>query len=181
MPAVICLLRGVNVGGNNKVKMEALRSLFESLQLRHAQTYIQSGNAVFSAVDQNLAGLARRIESAIEKTFGFRPETILRTVSELRKVVAGNPFATRPDIEPNKLIVMFLGSAADSAKIRVSKQANEEFHLADRELFIYYPDGQGKSKLSITPFDQASKAIAFTGRNWKSITKLLEMAEALKD
>ena len=88
MPAVICLLRGVNVGGNNKLKMEALRTLFESLQLRNPQTYIQSGNVVFMAVDKDLETLARRIESAIEKTFGFRPDTILRTVADMRKVIA---------------------------------------------------------------------------------------------
>ncbi len=181
MPAVICLLRGVNVGGNNKLKMEALRTLFESLQLRNPQTYIQSGNVVFMAVDKDLETLARRIESAIEKTFGFRPDTILRTVADMRKVIASNPFGARPEVEPNKLVVMFLDRAADSAKMKVSKQAAEEFHLAGKELFIYYPDGQGKTKLSITPLDEESKPIPFTGRNWNSVIKLLAMAETLED
>src|SRR5688572_32460374 len=110
MPVVICLFRGVNVGGHNKIKMDALRALFESLQLREAQTHVQSGNIVFRTGEEDLAELATRIGLAIEKAFGFRPGLILRTASELRDVVAKNPFAKRRDIEPAKLLVTFLAS-----------------------------------------------------------------------
>src|SRR5688572_14475082 len=110
MPVVICLLRGVNVGGHNKIKMDALRALFESLKLREAQTYVQSGNIVFRTEEQNLADLSTRIELAFAKTFGFRSSVILRTASEWRDVVSANPFATRRDIEPAKLLVTFLAS-----------------------------------------------------------------------
>ena len=84
MAAIISLLRGVNVGGHNKIKMEELRALYESLELREPQTYVQSGNVVFSSKERNLATLAGKIEDAIEKKCGFCPEVVLRTVSEMR-------------------------------------------------------------------------------------------------
>src|ERR1017187_8623543 len=88
MPVVISMLRGVNVGGHNMIKMDALRALYESLKLRHPQTYVQSGNVVFQTEAADLAKLARKIEDAIERQFAFRPPVILRTVPELRDVIA---------------------------------------------------------------------------------------------
>ena len=93
MPAVIGFLRGVNVVGNNKIKMEELRALCESMGLLNAQTYIQSGNVVFRMKGRSVASLAARIEKAIEMQFGFRPHVMLRTAEELRDVITRNPFA----------------------------------------------------------------------------------------
>src|SRR5271169_5370505 len=93
MIVVISMLRGVNVGGHNKIKMDALRTLYESLGLRDPQTFIQSGNVIFRTEEHDLVRLARRIEDAIERRFGFRPNVIVRTASELRDVIARNPFA----------------------------------------------------------------------------------------
>src|SRR5580704_18649385 len=103
MPAMVCMLRGVNVGGHNKIKMDELRCLCESLGLRNPQTYVQSGNVVFTTGERNLARLAARIETAIEQKLGFRPSVVLRTTAELRDVIARNPFAGRRDIEPGRL------------------------------------------------------------------------------
>ena len=100
MTVVISMLRGVNVGGHNKIKMDALRDLYESLGLRDAQTYVQSGNVVFRTDAKDLAALAKRIEDAIERKFGFRPGVILRTTSDLRDVIARNPFAKRRESTP---------------------------------------------------------------------------------
>src|ERR1039458_3254224 len=97
MPVVISMLRGVNVGGHNKIKMDALRELCASLKLRDPQTYVQSGNVVFRSDDRDLVPLGRRIEQAIERKFGFRPAVILRTAAELRDVIARNPFASRSE------------------------------------------------------------------------------------
>ena len=85
MTVVISMLRGVNVGGHNKIKMDSLRELYESLGLRDAQTYVQSGNVVFRTDAKNIAPVAKRIEDAIERKFGFRPSVILRTTSELER------------------------------------------------------------------------------------------------
>jgi uncharacterized protein (DUF1697 family) len=178
MPAVICLLRGVNVGGNNKLKMDALRSICESLKLGNVQTYIQSGNVVFTAPGKDLPALAGRLESAIEKSCGFRPDVVLRTLAEMRAVVAQNPFSAREGLEPGKLVVTFF-DADGNEKIKLLKVSNEELRPAGRELYIYFPNGQGQSKMSFASYDRAPK-IKWTGRNWNTVTKLVEMAASLE-
>ena len=82
MAVYISMLRGVNVGGHNRIKMDAVRGLYSSLKLRDPQTYVQSGNVLFRTEEQDLVKLRKRVESAIEKNFGFRPDVILRTPSE---------------------------------------------------------------------------------------------------
>jgi uncharacterized protein (DUF1697 family) len=181
MPVLICLLRGVNVGGHHKIKMDDLRTLCTSLKLRDSQTYVQSGNVVFRTRETDLPRLARRLEDAIERTCGFRPDVVLRTCSDLRDVIARNPFAERSGIEPNKLLVNFL--AADPgedarAKVRAIQTNPEELHIEGREIYIYYPHGMGRSKLTMAVLDRALK-ISGTGRNWNTVTRLLEMAERL--
>jgi uncharacterized protein (DUF1697 family) len=110
MPVIICMLRGVNVGGHNQIKMDALKALCVSLKLKDPQTYVQSGNVIFSTEENDLAKLGTRIQDAIERKIGFRPNVMLRTAAEMRTVVARNPFAKRKDIEPGKLLVNFLTS-----------------------------------------------------------------------
>src|SRR5271166_4847500 len=105
MTVIICLLRGINVGGSNKISMQALREICLALKLRGPQTYIQSGNVVFGTSERDLDKLAKRIEDCIEKGHGFRARVILRTFAEMRDVVARNPFASRKGLEPGKLIV----------------------------------------------------------------------------
>jgi len=181
MPVVISMLRGVNVGGHGKIKMDVLRELCASLKLRNAQTYVQSGNVVFETADRDLAPLAGRIEQAIERKFGFRPDVILRTASELRDVIARNPFASRSGIEPSKLLVTFLArqpSAEVRTKLLAIKTDPEELYLDGRELYAYFPNGMCRSKLS-WPLVERTLAIPGTGRNWNTVTKLLEMAESL--
>jgi uncharacterized protein (DUF1697 family) len=181
MPVVISMLRGVNVGGHNKIKMDALRELCASLKLRDPQTYVQSGNVVFRSDDRDLVPLGRRIEQAIERKFGFRPAVILRTAAELRDVIARNPFASRPGIEPGKLLVTFLASepgAEARTKLLAIKTDPEELHIDGRELYTYFPNGMGRPKLS-WPTVERTLAIRGTGRNWNTVVKLLEMAESL--
>jgi uncharacterized protein (DUF1697 family) len=182
MTAVISMLRGVNVGGNNMIKMEALRALYGSLGLRDAQSYVQSGNVVFRTDRKEIAPIAKKIEDAIEDKFGFRPSVALRTAAELREVVAKNPFAKRTEIEPGKLLVSFLMSdpaAADRELVRKMKFDPEEIHLGSRHLYIYFPTGQGKSKLNTKMIEKTLRTTS-TGRNWNSVLKLLEMAESLE-
>jgi len=179
MPVLVCFLRGVNVGGHAKIKMDALRSLFVTLKFEEPQTYVQSGNIVFKTSERNLGLVAARIKQAITKKFACSPEIMLRTVTELRAVVSNNPFAKRTNIEPGKLHAFFL--AAQPAKnaeenLRQLAIRPEELHLVGRELFIYFPNGVGKSKLPWARLDKALQTPG-TGRNWNSVTKVLEMAE----
>jgi len=182
MSVVISMLRGVNVGGHNKIKMEELRALYEANGLLDAQTYIQSGNVVFRTKGTPSAGLAQFIESAIEKSYGFRPDVMVRTATEMRSVFKRNPFSKRSDIEPNKLIVSFLNGkpTRDACEKVQAIQADypEEVYCDGREMFIFFPIGMGQSKL---PLAKLEKALGFSGtaRNWNTVTKLLEMAEKL--
>lgn len=180
MAAIISMLRGVNVVGHNLVKMDALRALYVSIGLRDPQTYVQSGNVVFRTEERNLARLAKRIEDAIERKLGFRPEVVVRTGSDLRDVIARNPFARRTGIDPSKLLINFLAEAPDPAMreaILSIKAANEEVRIDGRELYIYFPDGMGRSKA----WHAIARALknSGTGRNLNTVRKLLEMAEKL--
>ncbi len=183
MPVFISMLRGVNVGGHNKIKMDALRALYASLKCEDPQTYVQSGNVIFRTQEKekNAATLAKKIQDAIEKEFGFRPEVILRNVDEMKAAVAANPFAKRRDVEPSKLLVTFLSAPPGheaQTTLASLKSHPEELHLIGRELYIYFPKGIADSKL---PWSRVEKLLKVTGtaRNLNSATKMLEMAEAM--
>lgn len=179
MPVVIGLLRGVNVGGHCKISMENLRAICVSLGLRDPQTYIQSGNIVFGAGTRNVPKLADHLESAIEKQLGFRPRVILRTAEDLRKIVGRSPFAKRPDFNPAKLAVFFLADSLPAevgTRVLAIKVGPEELQSEGRELFIYFPDGIGRSKLP--PVLDRILKIPATARNWNTVNKLLEMADS---
>ena len=182
MPVVICLLRGVNVGGHNKIRMDALRELCASLKLRGAETLLQSGNVVFQSDEADLGALGARIEKAIERKAGVQTNVILRTTSELRDAIAKNPFAARKGIEPAKLAVTFLARDADPdarAKLAALPPVPEELHLIGRELYTYFPNGMGRPTIK-WPRVEKALAVPVTGRNWNTVTKLLEMAERLE-
>jgi uncharacterized protein (DUF1697 family) len=182
MTVVISMLRGVNVGGHNKIKMEALRALYESLGLLDAQTHIQSGNVIFRTRMRDQVLLAKTIENGIEQSFGFRPSVIVRTSSELRDAIARNPFATRPGIDPSRLLVMFLASqpsAEARTKVLGMKIEPEELRLDGREVYIYFPNGMARPKLSWPLIERTLKTPG-TGRNLNTVTKLLDMAERLE-
>jgi uncharacterized protein (DUF1697 family) len=182
MGVVISMLRGVNLASHRRIKMEALRALYESIGLREPQTYVQSGNVLFKTREKNLNAIAKRIEDAIERSFGFRADVVLRTTSELREVIAKNPFAKRKGMEPAKLLVTFLASDPGEEareKLRAIKAEPEELWIDGRELFVYFPNGLARPKLSIPLIEKTLKASA-TGRNWNSVTKLLELAEAME-
>ena len=182
MRAIVSMLRAVNLGAHNRVSMEALRTLYGSLQLRDARTYVQSGHVVFRTSASDLPKLARKIEDGIERTFGFRTQTILRTASEMRETIANNPFAGRAGIEPAKLLVTFLAAQPGETaceQIRRLKTDPEEVSIRGREIYIYFPNGAGRSKLSWMKMEKML-ATPGTARNWNSVTKLLEMAESLE-
>ena len=182
MPVLVSMLRGVNVGPHNRIKMDVLRGLYESLKLEDPRTYVQSGNVIFRTKEKNLSALSKKIQDAIEKKCKCRPDVILRTTGELRKAVAATPFADRPNLEPGKILVTFL--AAEPSRDAEKNLANfkdypEELHLKGRELYIYFPNGAGRSKL---PWSSVQRLLKVTGtaRNWNSVTRMLAMAEEME-
>jgi uncharacterized protein (DUF1697 family) len=182
MPAIVSLLRGVNVGGHAQIKMDALREMYSALRLRSVQSYVQSGNLVFASPETDLRKLAKRIEDRIESDFGFRPDVILRTTAEMKAVIAANPFAERERIEPSRLLVTFLGReplADGRQKVLEIPPGPEELHVRDRELYTYFPNGMARPKLSMAQVERFLK-VPCTGRNWNTVRKLLEMAKAIE-
>jgi uncharacterized protein (DUF1697 family) len=176
------MLRGVNVGGHNKVGMDVLRAIYDSLALRNVQTYVQSGNVIFTTKERDIDRLANEIENAIELRSGFRCDVIVRTVSQLRDVIRRNPFANRQGIEPSKLLVTFLAKAPSQEacdKVLAIKTEPEELRLDAREHYIYFPNGIGRSRLPAAAIAKALNTPG-TGRNWNSVTKLLEIAESVE-
>ena len=183
MPVLISMLRGVNVGGHNRVKMDDLRALYKSLKLEDPRTYVQSGNIIFRTKEKNSPALAQKIQDAIERKFGIRSPVILRSTAEMRSAIAASPFATRTELEPGKILVTFLATAPGPdahATLASFKDFPEELHLKGRELYIYFPNGAGKSKLPWSSVEKHFKTSG-TARNWNSVTKMLAMAEAMED
>lgn len=182
MPVLISMLRGVNVGPHNRIKMDALRALYETLKFEDCSSYVQTGNIIFRTKAKNTPQLASRIKDAIEKRFDCRTDVILRTTDELRQAIAASPFLKRRDLEPGKILVTFLaGMPAPGAEATLSAFDSypEELHLKGRELYIYFPNGAGKSKL---PWSKVEKFLKVTGtaRNWNSVTNMLAIAEELE-
>ena len=175
----IGLMRGVNVGGTGKLPMAAWRALCERIGLEQVRTYIQSGNVVFVTREKDLAAIATQMEAAIEKEFGFRRPALLLSLEDLRGVVKRNPFPAGRD--PAKLIVSFLaGAIGDETRAKVAELAQghpEELICHERELFVYFPNGQGRTKLPLAKIEKAL-GVACTARNWNTVLKLVEMAEA---
>jgi len=183
MAVIISLLRGVNIGGHHKIKMDALRDLYENLGFRGAQTYLQSGNVVFRTKAGDTSRLANRIEEAIEKKFGFRPVVVQRTSEQLREVISRNPCAKRRGIDPRKLAVMFLKETPSAECLQTAlkiKTAPEEMWIYGSEAYVYYPNGMARPKMSWPAIERALKTTG-TGRNWNTVTQLVELAKALEN
>jgi uncharacterized protein (DUF1697 family) len=182
MAVVISLLRGVNLGAHNRIKMDELRGIYESLGLRDVETFIQSGNVVFRTAARGLNTLPRRIEEAIARKCGIRTFVVLRTCDEWREAIARNPFAGRSDIDPARLLVSFLAGAPgeDACRKALAMQvAPEELRIFGRELYVYYANGLARPKTSMAIVERAL-GTSGTGRNWNTVTRLLEIAERLE-
>ena len=174
---MISLLRGVNLGASKRLRMDGLREVYEAAGMRSVQTYVQSGNVVFKTASRDLAKLASRLEDAVEARFGFRAAVVLRSLEEMQDVIARNPFAGRPGLEGSKLLVVFLQSGVTPDAVSQMNSGPEEVHLSGREIYIYFPEGQGRSKL----FGTVDKALRgqTTARNWNTVMKLVDLGSAL--
>ncbi|HEX8623139.1 MAG TPA: DUF1697 domain-containing protein [Allosphingosinicella sp.] len=178
MARLIALLRAVNVGGR-KLPMAELRALCGELGWEDVETYIQSGNLVFRAGGRPDA-IEARLEEAIEARFGLDVPVIVRTASQWAALAAANPFEDAARDEPNRLqlLVSKRPLEADAAeKLTERAQAGERVEAAGGALWLHYPQGVASSKLTPALIDKACGSPA-TGRNWNTVLKLREMAEA---
>ena len=191
MASHVALLRGINVGGRNKVPMADLREVVTSLGHTGVSTYIQSGNVLFSTADTDTAKLAAALESAIAERFGIWASVVVLSRDELAAVLASPPY---PDVPHPRLVhVVFLTAeppkdlldriaAAESAA--AAKGSRDTAQAAGRALFLHTPDGFGTSELAQAvfriispPAKQKKQALAATARNWATATKLLSLCE----
>ncbi|MFE0651172.1 DUF1697 domain-containing protein [Streptomyces sp. NPDC059534] len=173
------LLRGINVSGHRKVPMAELRSVLEELGHRDVRTYLQSGNAAFTTdSDASEAALTTELEDAIESRFGFRVDCLVRDGAYLAAVAAACPFPAA-ELEGKQLHAVYYSGPADPerfASIDRDAYLPEDFALGDRVLYLYAPDGLGRSRLAeVVGRPAVVKGLVATARNWNTVRKLIEM------
>jgi uncharacterized protein (DUF1697 family) len=170
MTAYVALLRAINVGGTGKLDMEELRALCERCGFAGATTYVQSGNVVFKS-NRSEASVQKLLEQSLTEKMGKPVGVLVRSAEELSAVIAHNPF---PDAAPNQLIVFFLTAPTVRGTLEsIATPGGEQLAAHGREVFIHYPEGQGKSRLKL-PFWKTG-----TGRNMNTVSRLSEMLAEL--
>jgi uncharacterized protein (DUF1697 family) len=178
MGTYVALLRGINVGGRAKVSMSELRHLFADLGYAGAKTYIQSGNVIFTASLRSPSRSAAEISARVEKDLCVKCSVLLRTDRQLVEVLENNPYLA-DGVELSSLYVAFLEkqpSREQSTGLVVPPGETAEFTVAGREVYLHYPDGYGRTKLSNTYIER--RLGVATTRNWNTVTKLHELASA---
>ena len=173
MTRYIALLRGINVGGRNKVPMAALRETCESIGCADVATYIQSGNVVLTS-PLDAKKLRAALESAIAEQIGVSPVVVIRTHQQLADVIAGNPF---PKADTDHLHVAFLGDKPDAGQVAGLAELDhppEEVAVRGSDAYFHLPNGLGRAKLPEL-FGRRVKTPA-TVRNWRTVNKLLQMS-----
>ncbi|MGA8272961.1 MAG: DUF1697 domain-containing protein, partial [Candidatus Sulfotelmatobacter sp.] len=177
MPIYISMLRGINVGGHKRIKMDQLRKCLGALGLTNVTTYIQSGNVVFKTTKTSPAALSKKIETKIASVFGFPVSVITRTSGEMENIIKSNPFLKTPGIPPEKLHVTFLSGAPAAAalkKLEALMLAPDQSHCLGQELYFYLPNGVSGSVLMKNPVDRIL-AVVTTTRNWRTVNTLHQM------
>ncbi|MFD5315350.1 DUF1697 domain-containing protein [Streptomyces sp. NPDC127098] len=180
MATYAALLRGINVGGHRKVPMAELRQLLTELGHGAAGTYLQSGNAVFTAPAADPATLTGALEDAVAERFGFRVDCLVLGRAELRAAVERCPFPAA-ELDPAKLVVVFLTRPAADHPVAGSDPARwapDEFRVGERELFAWFPGGMGRSKLGEALSRPGGDVVA-TARNWRTVTALVSLTDQL--
>lgn len=169
----VALLRGINLGSRRRVAMADLRAWLSELGYSDVRTLLQSGNAVFSSPKRMPAVRAELVEGLASRA-GFHIDCVLRTVAELRAVVDADPFGSVAT-DPSKYLVTFLESPGEQPSVDESSFLPERVFFGTREVYLWVPGGMQKSRI-IAAFPARKGEIA-TMRNWKTVTKLLAMAE----
>lgn len=182
MPVYVSMLRGINVGGHKRIKMDELRASFEVLGFEQVKTYIQSGNVVFKTKKTSASVLSKQIEEKILSDFGFSVSVISRSSDEMAGTIERNPFLKergidREKIDHEKLHVMFLSEVPAPAavnKLSDLTTAPDQCWSVDREIYFYLPNGVSQSVLMKSPVDRILGVVTTT-RNWKTVNSLHQM------
>ena len=176
----IALLRAVNLGAHNKVRMADLCQLCTKVGLKDVRSLLQSGNLVFDSEGRKSAELETVLEGAAKRRLGLETDIVVRTAGEWKAIVTGNPFAAEAKRDPSHLVVMVLKAAPARANVSLLKAAiigREEIAVKGRQAYLVYPDGIGDSRLT-TAMIERKLGTRGTGRNWNTTLRLAALAQA---
>jgi len=171
-------LRGVNVGGSHSLPMHGLRNLLTRIGCEDVQTHVQSGNVVFRSMEDTDT-IRSNIRAAIDEQFGFAPHVCLLTIDEYRSIVAANPFPDAVDTPRYLHVCFFIGTvdSPDLDTLESLRSSTERYELSASAFYLHAPDGIGRSKLA-AKVDKCL-GVETTGRNWRTVTKLSELADSI--
>jgi len=184
MTVYVSMLRAVNVGGTSVLKMDALRALYESMGFKDVRTLLASGNVVFRSGLKDRGQLVKRIMQEIDRKLSLHVEVIVRSLAEVDSIIERGPVLS-PDADMAKLHVMFLaempeaGAQAKLAKWHKESKLPEMLEMRGPEIYLYYPNGVGRSKLSGAVMEN-KLGVSGTARNWNTLIKLRDAGRAIE-
>lgn len=174
MTLAVSLLRGINVGGRNKIRMADLRELYADLGMMQVRSLLQSGNVIFETALTDLTSVKQELEAGIRSAFGLDIQVLLRSSEDFEYIMARHPFSAEQLNEPRKAALVFLSDAPESTAVDALRENNpgrEFIHAAGRELYVFYTDGMARSKLDNKRIE-SRLGLSATARNWNTCLKL---------
>jgi uncharacterized protein (DUF1697 family) len=181
MPTYVALLRGINVGRNNRIAMADLREVLGSLGHERIRTHILSGNAIFSSGRRGVPGLESELERALSDRFKLDVRVLIRTAAELAAIVDRNPLPAAAS-DGSRFFVLFLDRNPDEERLHAidpTDFAPDEFRVGDRVIYAWYKHGLTRSKLAGALSDKRL-GVTTTARNWNTVTRLVELANDVR-
>ncbi|MBW3519321.1 DUF1697 domain-containing protein [Flavobacterium sp. NKUCC04_CG] len=179
MTTYISILRGINVGSHKRIKMIALRKLYDELGYKNIQIYIQSGNIVFQCQEQPQQLIEKQIEQQIQREFGFEVPVIVMDTLTLANIIENNPFSSESN--PTLLHVTLLASTPEQKnldKLNLQNYLPDQYLISNQAIYLYCLTGYGKTKLTTNFFENILQVKAST-RNWKTLLHLSKMAKEI--
>ena len=179
MPSYIAVLRAINLGAYNRIAMSDLRAMLTKIGLEDPKTLLVSGNAVFRTAAASSEKLEQLLEQASTKHLGVTTDYFVRSASEWRAIIAANPFPAEAQRDPGRLVMMCLRDAPSAAAVKALQSAikgRETVRAKGKQAYFVYPDGMGRSKLTIAAIEKAFGTRG-TARNWNTVLKLGELAQ----
>lgn len=180
MNTYIALIRGINVGGKNRLPMKVLMAMLEAMGCCQVKPYIQSGNAVFGSEEKDALKLSNQISLAIGQQCGFGPSVLILEFQELQRAIAENPFP-QAAADPKTVHLGFLADIPEHPKLdklEALRKDSEDFRLLDQVFYLHAPEGIGRSKLAAST--EKLLGVAMTSRNWKTVGAIRDIAQSLE-
>jgi uncharacterized protein (DUF1697 family) len=172
----IALLKGINVGGNHLIKMDALKKMFENMGFKNVRTLLQSGNVIFESAKAKPEAIQKKVEAHLEKALGYSVAVVIRTMDEIEKIIADYPFAKIKDHENCKVFVSFLDGSPDQtgAKELISLSSkNEIYHIKDMNVYLLCKEKSFLDSLMSKNIVEKKLRVKATTRNWATVNKLV--------